>query len=58
MTEKQSPELNRPADVLSNLRIQLGVKEGLASADLHNALGTACVSPDIAGLYKKLEPNP
>ena len=57
MTEKRSLEVNQPADVLSNLRNQLGAEEGLASADIHNALGTAGVSPDIAGLYEKLEPR-
>lgn len=57
MPEKPSLEVNQTTDVLSNLRKQLSVEEGLASADLHSALGAAGVSPDIAGLYGKLEPG-
>ena len=57
MSEKQLPEI-KTTDVLANLRNQLGVEEGFAQADLHNALVTAEVSPDIANVYGKLEPKP
>jgi|CXWL01.1.fsa_nt_gi hypothetical protein len=57
MSEKPSLEVNQPTDVLSNLRKQFGVEEGFASADLYSALGAAGVSPDVAGLYGKLEPG-
>jgi len=58
MSEKQSSEVKQPADVLVNLRNQLGVERGLAEADLHNALVAANVSPDISNVYGKLEPRP
>lgn len=58
MPEKKLSEVKQPADILTNLRKQLGMEEGLAQADLHNALAAANVSPDIANVYGKLEPRP
>jgi hypothetical protein len=57
MPENPSLEVRQPVDLLADLRNQLNAEESLASADLHNALGTTGVSPDIAGLYEKLEPR-